>query len=142
MIRALEQYEIYKILPICRKFFYEANEIGTFHDDFFVGYWSKVIDSNQGIVFASFDKDGEIKGVFSAIVCQEDTTGDWTIQEKFWYGDARLFAYVMKWATQMKVMGVKVMYISHTNCLTPERLEKFYKRHGFDCKYARYAKEL
>ena len=141
MIRAIESHEIYKILPICRDFFEAAQEIGTFNDDFFVKQWKYIIESNQGIIFVKFDGQ-EVKGVFSCIVCQEDTTGDWTIQEKFWYGDATLFSYVMKWAKRMKEMGIKSMYLSHTNHLTPDKLEEFYKRQGFIGKYTRYAKEL
>lgn len=142
MIRPIELYEIYKVIPVCQKFFKESGEIGCFNTDFFVSYWHKVVASGAGLIFASFDSQGDVKGAFSVIVCQEDTTGDWTIQEKWWYGDARLFAHVMKWAQEMKAHGIKAMYLSHTNCLTPGRLKEFYERRGFVSKYTRYAKEL
>lgn len=138
MIYHLPHTEISRVLPLAERFFIESGEGGTFNPDYFMEWWSKVIASQYGAIVVS-ERNGQIIGMFGLLADKEYMTGDLVMDEVFWYGDSSLFPHAIKTA---KKIGCKRMYISHTNSLTPDRLQKFYVKSGFQSKYTRYVKEL
>lgn len=138
MIYHLPHTDISRVLPLAAKFFAESGEGGTFNPDYFVEWWGKIIESQCGAIIVS-ERNGEIVGMFGCIADKEYMTGDLVLDEVFWYGDSSLFPYAVKLA---KKLDCKRMYISHTNSLTPGRLQQFYVKSGFSHKYTRYVKEL
>lgn len=141
MIRQAKIDDLYSLLPLCKSFANESENI-RFKEDAWLKTWANLIENGIGTIFMLDDYSGFIGGI-----CYPDpNTGDMTATEMFWYVDKKqrgqglkLLQKFEQWAQQKNCRSVIMVHLTD---LMPKALERVYKRRGYKEIEMHYLKEL
>ncbi len=85
MIRPLRIDEVHLMLEAGNAFYLEGKLPGKFNNSVFIRRMKQLIESGNGVVFASFTVDREFRGALAVTVCECMFTGAKMCVEVFWY---------------------------------------------------------
>ena len=143
MIRALSISELHKAIYLANRFFILAKEPGVFNPDCFISFWVKQYEANKGVILAQTDSFNNVVAIFGFTLYNDPWTNDLNAGELFWHSEQGNSGYLVKKALSIaKQIGVKNFFLQHTTTLTPDKVEKFYRKLGFTPVFNQYRKEL
>lgn len=144
MIRLLRKEELGRIHKLGAQFFALAKRPGTYNPEAVERLWNALFDQDLAL-FLIAEQDGELVGVFGAIVHEDYFSGMKTATECFWFVapeargsiGLRLF-YAFE--AEAKRRGAERFLMVHLNNLTPDSLAKLYERRGYKAIETSYEK--
>jgi hypothetical protein len=153
MIERLNPGQLSLCLEGGRKFFDEGKMPGGFVPQVFLTTFGRLIWDGTGIVLASFQFEVQggkriITGALGGVLAPSPFNGRLMATELFWFvlpehrggSDAlRLFSAFEDWAVEKKAEMISFV---HLLALSPDRLEKLYRKRGYTPVEVNYIKAL
>ena len=118
-----------------------------FGSEHFIKFWSVILENDLGAVFL-LEQEGAIQGAIGGLAIPDPYHGGMVASEAFWFvlpeyrgglGGGRLYKAFEVWAVERCCEELQMV---HLEALTPERLEEFYLRRGYEKIETRYSKQL
>lgn len=146
-IRQLAPAELGALESCAREFYAAAvrHWSGAFDLGRFCDFWTRLIRSEMGVVFAAFE-DGAVAGTIGGMVHPEPYGARFIAEEFFWFArpehrgaGVALYRRFEEWARQK---GASEIHMVHLVNSMPDKVARFYLRHGFEPVEIRYRKAL
>lgn len=136
-VRKATVEDLPRVLDLIKQFVIEGR-FNTSANDYFLSFWSGVLDQESGVIFIH----GDFEAVLGAIMLPDPVDGVITACEMFWFSPATngkaalsVFNAFEKWAA-----GASRTTVFHFAHMQAERLSKFYTRRGYTMLQAQYMK--
>ena len=146
MIVVAEQDHLKRIAELGPKFWKESKLPGEFIPEVFVSNWTKIIEKDQGVIFANISENSNINGAIGLLLYNDINDGKLIMQEAFWFVDesSRGFGVrLLKKAEKLaESIGVKRFVMTHVLNQYADKLSKLYPKMGFIPLEINYIKNL
>lgn len=136
-------------LRVCAQDFAAASRhIRGFDMDRFIAVWTGLLESGAGVIFLLADDQGEIAGMLGGVAYPDIYSGEMIASEFFWFvreqyrggtGSVRLYREFEDWARARGCTQIRMIHLSDS---MPEKLDKFYRRLGFEPIEVHWAKQF
>lgn len=144
-IRPLAPRELGALEDCAREFYAASRWLGEFNPAHFHALWSELIHAGTGVIFAALDH-GAVIGAIGGMLHREIYGARLIADEFFWFvrpahrgAGVALYRRFEDWA---RAKGAHQIHMVHLFDSMPDKLARFYLRHGFEPVEMRYAKDL
>lgn len=146
MIVVAEYDHLAKIAELGPKFWSESKLPGDFVPEVFIKNWEKIIERDQGVIFANINENNKVNGAIGLLIYNDINDGKLIMQEAFWFVDesSRGFGIkLLKKAEKLaETLGVKRFVMTHVLNQYADKLSKLYPKMGFTPLEINYIKHL
>jgi GNAT superfamily N-acetyltransferase len=146
VVRELPIAELSQLEDCAREFYAASRFLKRFDMELFQTVWTGLVSSGTGVVFVLTNAAGEIQGTLGGVAVPDIYSGDPIATEFFWFvrPGARgrgldLLRAFEQWA---RAKGCVQLRMARLLDVMPERLDRIYRRLGFEAVEVNYHKEL
>lgn len=134
-------------LAVCaHEFAASTKYVKNFNFERFCEVWKSFIEHGAGIILVLIDGDYSIVGMLGGLAIPEPYSGDLGASEMFWFvrdghrgGGLSLYRAFEAWAREKGCVQIRMAGLSDS---MPEKMDKIYRRLGFEPCERQYVKEL
>lgn len=127
-----------------REFYAASRFLRVFDPARFVGLWAQMISVGIGVIYVLGEE--RIEGALGGMVYPEPYSGDLVATEFFWFvrpghrgGGMALYRAFESWARERGCSQLRMVHLADS---MPEKLDRVYRRMGYEPAEVLYVKEL
>ncbi len=145
VIREATVADLPQLEPGAREFFASSQFLSGFDLQCFIATWTMFLRDHSGIILL-LESNGEILGALGGLVSHDPNNGSLVASELFWFvrpgargNGLKLLQRFEEWARARNCSQLQMVHLMDS---MPDRLARFYARHGFQAAEIHYVKAL
>jgi GNAT superfamily N-acetyltransferase len=146
-IREARLEDLPRMEDCAREFYAQSRFLKGFNPELFRNTWTQLLANGTGVIFLLVDEEiGEIRGALGGVAYPDPYSGALIATEFFWFVSEgrrghglRLLKAFEAWAREKGCSQIRMVHLMD---LMPDKLDRVYRRFGYEPAEVHYSKEF